>query len=234
MLNNLKKLLNASPAPLVTNEHPAGAEAEPKSAARKYAELKDEHGRVAELIRSEERRAEQLKEKLREMEDEHAEARAQDLLAEIEPDPMQRQSFIADSAAVRTQMNEASAVAAKLRKRLSENAELLEAAKAEYRAEMANWLDALYRQAIEQYNQIAPNLAAVVLRVAAIRRLMMRRMLGNTNGWNGDILLPQMKWQHGGDLPALLDGAWIDGADSTVIEQLERELHVAGFSHDWK
>jgi hypothetical protein len=98
---------------------------------------------------------------------------------------------------------------------------------------LGEYLDGLYADAMARYNALAPELATVVLEVAAIRRVMIRRLTGNSNGWSGEILLPGMKPKEGKWIPRLLDGGSpeFDATANATVQQVEAKLRSAGFMY---
>jgi chromosome segregation ATPase len=205
-------------------------------AIERLSALLEERDRVQGLVIDEEKRAEALKEQLRQKEEQRIDALTNARLAGEEADASLPEQLAAELATLRSSIVEAEAVAKRLRAQVDRLDRQIAPLKDEYRQEMSVYLDALYREAIDRYRVLAPDLANAVLRVAAIRRLMIRRGLGNSNGWSGDILLPSMKWQEGNTLYPMLDGGSRDFADAAEdrVSQLEEELRQFGFKYNWK
>jgi hypothetical protein len=230
MLNRVKKLFEAPksavPVPTATGN----------GAIERLHAILQERDRVSHLVYEENKRAESLSEQLRDKDEERIDALTKARLEGRESDDESCAFVLAEAEVLRRGIEESQAVAKKLRAGLDALDRQIAPLKDAYRQELGIYLDGLYRAAIEQYNARAGDLANAVLRVAAIRRIMIRRMLGNSNGWNGDILLPTMKWQEGNTLLPMLDGGtrgFAERAERRAAE-VEEELREFGFKYDWK
>lgn len=155
---------------------------------------------------------------------EEAKARADDLTAQCE--------------AVRREIADAKAIESNLRSMQEDLGRQIDAMKPAYRHAVGGVLDALYAEAMARYNESAPSVAAAALRVAAIRRVMVRHGCGNSNGWSGEIHLPGMKPGIGsGIAPILVAGsAEFDRAATGMEANVLRAIQEAGFhlGLDWK
>lgn len=198
--------------------------------------LSEERGRVRSLVAAEEKRAEALSEQLRKKDAERIDSLTEARLSGADADSPQLETSQADLAALRRGIEEAAAVAGRLRARLSDVEAALKKSKYDYERELTALLDNLYEQAMGRYNDLAPAVAQAILEVAAIRRVMMSLRLGNTNGWTGEVLLPGMEPRQGALVPPVLQGSsreFADRADKLAQAANER-VRAAGFVYNLK
>lgn len=141
------------------------------------------------------------------------------------------QTLLKKGSEIGQETDDARAVAGAINSRIQVLEEQLKPLSLEYRRELGVFLTTIYRRLIDRYNKAAPGVAEIVLQLAATRRVMSQYMTGDSNGWNGQILLPDMKAGEGRTIEPLLDG----GAASFGSEAEERmsgivaEMSAAGF-----
>lgn len=224
----LKKLFATQPPPQPQAQEPD------REIIKRLRELMAERSRVQSLIYEEKQRVEALGEQARQRDEDRIEALTASRLSGQDADSQQAATLFSEATALRREIEESSAVATRLSARVDELNASIKAHQWAYKQAEAKFLDDLYKKSMEAYNALAPGVAQAVLRVAAVRRVMMRRLVGNTNGWNGQILLPGMVPREGRYIAAILDGSdqqFAIAADA-LEQSVRKELCAAGFIYD--
>jgi len=200
--------------------------------AARLRELLQERARIYELRASEEARAEQLGATAAAKDKERLDAITNAKLAEAEIDRAHVDGLLRQANECRRLSAEAAAVVGRIDERAAALGLDIEALQLSYRNELAGFLDALYGGLMQRYTELVPELAETVLQLAAVRRVMLSEHLGDTNGWSGEIFLPQMRQGEGKTLEPMLDGAshgFAVLADARVRE-VHRMMREAGFA----
>jgi hypothetical protein len=228
VLQGLKALLSPSDAEASVAEASAAAQQRKArlSAGATYASatiqklkaLMDERARVRSLLDEEGERVAELKKKLAALDAERLDALTDARLkpngsqatdARLKPNGSQGRGaeLLAECSKLRQEISDADSVAARLNDRVKQIGWEIDALKVPYRCDVGAFLTALHDQLIERYNELAPGVAEVVLQIAALHRVMMLYQAGNSNGWDGSILLPGMKAGNGDYIAPMLQGS---------------------------
>src|SRR5487761_2336336 len=85
------------------------------------------------------------------------------------------------------EIDDARAVAGGINLRIHALDEELKPLSMQYRRDLGMFLTAIYGRLIDRYNEAAPGVAEIVLRLAATRRVMAKYLAGNSSGWSGEI-----------------------------------------------
>lgn len=233
MLGGVKKmfasLLNRN-APGVQAGAQAGVGAAASAASRELNTLFGALRRIDALILAEDDRAVELTERLKEAETERVDALTAARLGG--GGGSQRiEKLSATRDALRGQIADAEAVASKMRVERLEFAARIDPLKRAYRAEVDAFLTVLYGRLMLRYVELAPEIAATVLQVAAVRRVMISHRCGNSNGWSGEVLLPGMKPGVGASIPPILAAGSreFDQAATNAESEVLETVHEAGF-----
>lgn len=138
----------------------------------------------------------------------------------------------AQSAAVERERADAEVVAEGLDQRIQEIGAQIDGLAGEYLVALSGRLNAMYADAMNRYNEVAPAAVAAIVRVAAIRRAMIELGAGNSNGWSGEAFLPGMSPGAGAHIPPLLaaGSGEFDRIASAHKDSVLGELYAAGFS----
>jgi hypothetical protein len=149
--------------------------------------------------------------------DEAASTKAAELLAQV--------------AAVRQEMNDAVTLAARLDERAKEVDLKLDPLKRNYQQTLGVYLGEIYRQLVEHYDEHAREAGEAVVQIAALHRVMIRYLAGNTNGWNGALLLPKIDPGNGRTLEPLFDAGSRKFAEAATehMDAILGEMRAAGF-----
>ena len=128
-------------------------------------------------------------------------------------------------------MDDARAVAGGINARIQDLSEQIKVLSVRYRTDLGAFLSMIYARLIDRYNETAPEVAEIALQLAATRRVMARYLAGNSNGWDGRILLPRMKAGDGRTIVPMLDGdsRAFDSEASARMEGIIGEMRAAGF-----
>lgn len=235
MLAGLKKLV----APLLgRGDSGSGGSAEVSPTAMRLTALFDERRRIGRLADAEDERAAALAQRLEAAEAARIAALTTARLNGLEDPSQGADELNAQSEAIRREIADAGAVARNLRAALAGLMEQSDGLKASYRMEVDAFLTSLYARSMQRYNELAPEVAATVLQVAAIRRVMIAQRCGNSNGWSGEVLLPGMKPRVGAMIPPILAAGTkeFDEAATRAQGEVMEAVREAGFLYeiDWK
>lgn len=226
MLGRLKSALRGSSD---TAEVPKGP---PQSTTvQRLNELVRERDRVISLAEAEEERQDALGEQIKRKDSGRIDALTEARLNGRDVDRERADALSTESAALRMEIEESAAVADRLRAQAGQLNGEIDGLRATIKQGEAPFLDDLYAKLISSYNAQAHELAETVLQIAAVRRVMMDRRAGNSNGWDGVILLPGMHAKRGIENPPMLDGAspQFDAAANQRAADIADRMRAVGF-----
>ncbi len=216
---------------------PALDQANAKAAYESVVKLKammDEIARLRSLMNAETGKRQTHQDKLDDVQARRIEALTLVRLGVDDSAQARADALDQEAAALRRELRDAQSVADGIQARIA----TLEADKALlarlYQRDLGHYLDQVFTRLSDHYNTLAPELAEVVLQMAAVQNVMLRYLAGNTNGFDRRILLPAVEPGNGRTLIPLLDGdsnAFFLGA-SVRSEDIIAELKQAGF--EWK
>lgn len=141
------------------------------------------------------------------------------------------QALLKRCAEIGQEIDDARAVAGGINSRIQALEEQLKSLSRLYRRDLGVFLTTIHSRLIDRYNEAAPGVAEIVLQLAATRRVMMRYLAGNSNGWDGRILLPGMRPEDGNPITPLLDGdsAYFNSEANERMSGIADEMSAAGF-----
>ena len=234
ILGGLKKLFASLLNRTVPGiESGAQSDAPPSAISQELNALYGALRRIDALISAEEDRAEELTEQLKATESERIDVlTAERLLPGGRSQHLEALSTKRDG--LRGQIADAEAVANKLREERIDFAAKIDPLNRAYRAEVEAFLTVLYGRLMTRYAELAPEVAAAVLQVAAVRRAMISRGIGNSNGWSGEVFLPGMKPGDGTAIPPILAAGSpefnraVSRAESEVLESVRAAGYLYG------
>lgn len=198
----------------------------------KLSAVMNERSRLRGLEADETDKLESLSAKLRKLDAERIQALTEYRVSAKAVANERAQALLTQCAEIGQEIDDARAVAGGINSRIQDLEEQLKPLRMQYRRDLGLFLTAIHSGLINRYNEAAPGLAEIVLQLAATRRVMARYLAGNSNGWNGQILLPGMRAEDGKTIQPILDG----DTPSFNVEAEERmagivaEMSAAGFT----
>ncbi|WP_347258274.1 hypothetical protein [Methylocaldum sp.] len=208
---------------------PQNADASPA----RLGELLDHRSHLITLRHQEQTQATEWTAELQTLENERLDLLAQ-LRVESDPDLRARaESLQEEVQALRQRLADAEAIAARLQGRIDAVDRALPEARRAYQSELGQYLDKLYVQYADRYQKAVPEVCEALLMIAAIHRVMMRHLTGNSNGWDRRVYLPQIVPFSGTTLTPHLDGGNQAFAEEAALRtaKVEALLREAGFIH---
>lgn len=141
------------------------------------------------------------------------------------------QTLLKKCSEIGQEIDDARAVAGGINLRIHALDEELKPLSMQYRRDLGMFLTAIYGRLIDRYNEAAPGVAEIVLRLAATRRVMAKYLAGNSSGWSGEILLPGMRAGDGTTIEPLLDGGSrrFDTEATDLMGEIFEQMRAAGF-----
>lgn len=136
-----------------------------------------------------------------------------------------------EGTAIRQKLNDVQAIADGIAGRIGAIESKIASLRNTYRCELGSFLDSLYVQLAEHYNQVAPEAAEAALQLAALHNVMMRYLAGRSNGFERNIYLPACVPFDGRTLDPIIDAGsrkFSEGAN-TRMDAIMAELKNAGF-----
>jgi len=197
----------------------------------KIAALMKERIRLRGLEAAETDKLDGLSAQLRAMDSERIQALTEYRVGGKEGDNEQAQALLKRCAEIGQEIDDARAVAGGIHSRIQALEDDLKPLTMQYRRDLGLFLTTIHSRLIDRYNEVAPGVAEIVLQLAATRRVMMRYLTGDSNGWNGQILLPGMRAGDGKTIEPILDGG-TTSFDSEANERMAgivAEMSAAGF-----
>jgi len=200
---------------------------------QELAQLTSERSRVVASIAEEEERRHEQAERLKRKDAERIDALTAARLSGHKEDKRRSDALLADSEAVtlRREIDDSKAVDGRLRARWEELSREIRSRDLRYREAQAIFLEDVFEKLIARYNALAPEVAEIVLQIAAVRRVMIARGAGDTNGWDGAILLPGMKAGRGIYIDPILDGGSSEFGNAADQRKagIAQAMRAAGF-----
>jgi hypothetical protein len=203
-------------------------------AVKRVAENTSERSRIRQLIEDEHYRTAERRARLEQVEGDRIRAIAAARIAGNEQRADLAESLRAEAAALRQAIDDSEGVVAQMGEALAQLETELQVLKRMYLHELGAYLTNAYGQMMERYNALAPDVAEIVLQIAAMRRVMMLYKAGNSNGWDGGVLLPSMRPGEGRYMEPMLVGdsrAFAEGANARM-DAIIAQLKAAGF--EWR
>lgn len=172
----------------------------------KIAALMKERSRLRGLEAAETDKLDGLSAQLRSMDSERIQALTEYRVSGEAGANARAQTLLKKCSDIGQEVDDARAVAGGIHSRIEALEEDLKPLSVQYRGDLGVFLTTIHSRLIDRYNEAAPGVAEIVLQLAATRRVMMRYLAGNSNGWNGQILLPGMVAGEGKTIEPILDG----------------------------
>lgn len=197
----------------------------------KLNELYAEKRRLSGLIEAERLKLVDLDEKLAKADADRIEALTEYRVNGDEADKNTAAKKLEECATIRQELNDIQAVADGIAARIGTIETKILSLKSDYRCDIGNFLNGMYVDLAEHYNQVAPQAAEAALQLAALYNVMMRYMAGRSNGFERRIYLPACVPFEGRTLDPILDSdtrKFSDGANARM-EAIMAELKNAGF-----
>ena len=193
--------------------------------------LLDERSRLVGLRDEEQGKRGSLGRRLSELETARLDALAEHRISGDEAASTKAAELLAQVAAVRQDMNDVEALVVRLDERAKELDLKLEPLKRGYRQALGVYLGEIYRRLVQHYDEHAREAGEAVVQIAAVHRAMVRYLTGNTNGWNGALLLPKIDPGNGNTLEPLFDAGSPEFAKAATrhMDAILDEMRAAGF-----
>lgn len=136
-----------------------------------------------------------------------------------------------ECTAIRQELSDVQAIAEGIAARIGAIEPEIASLRNSYRCDLGKFLDGLYVQLAEHYNQVAPQAAEAALQLAALHNVMMRYLAGRSNGFERNIYLPSCTPFEGRTLDPILDAETRKFSESANarMEAIIAELKNAGF-----
>lgn len=225
-------LTRISGKPTDESQHPSLGNA--YTGLAKVRELMAEKARLEGLCRTEAEKKEELTLRLDGLERRRHEMLAQ---ARIEDNPVlthEAGELRKETTEVSLQIGDADGIINAIQGKIGELGPQMDLAIKDYKVNLANCLDEIFSRLAVQYHKAAPEVAELALQAAAVQNVMMQYLLGNSNGFERRIYLPNIVPGEGRSITPLLDA---DSADfsrkvSERMSTIVAELREAGFV--WK
>lgn len=193
--------------------------------------LMNEHQRLVGLRDDEVEKTDSLNARLRELEGGRVEALTEHRVSGDVRAREKASNLLEQANKIREELNDVQAIAGGIERRIADLDGRMEPLKRMYSVAMGAFLNAIYRQLSDRYNQLAPEVSEIVLQIGALRRVMLRYLAGNTNGWDGRVLLPGIEPGEGRYIKPVLDADSADFARAANerMDQIFEQMRSAGF-----
>jgi len=197
----------------------------------KIAALMKERSRLRGLEAAETDKLDELSGQLRAMDSERIQALTEYRVSGEAGANERAQTLLKKCSDIGQEIDDARAVAGGIHSRIQALEDELKPLSMQYRRDLGVFLTTIHSRLIDRYNEAAPGVAEIVLHLAAARRVMLRYLAGNSNGWNGEILLPGMRAGDGSAIEPMLDGggAAFDRDANERTSAIIAEMTAAGF-----
>lgn len=193
--------------------------------------LMTERGQLEGLREGESEKADSLNTQLKDLDSARVEALTDHRVSGGGGASEKAQALLAQSNAVRQELNDIQAVVNGIDRRIADLENQMEPLKRRYQVDMGAFLGDIYHQLAAHYQELAPEVGETLLQIAAVRRVMLRYLAGNTNGWDGRALLPGIQPGEGRYIKPLLDAdssQFANGANERM-EEIFKQMRSAGF-----
>lgn len=101
---------------------------------------------------------------------------------------------------------------------------------------LGTYLEGRMKELVDHYQTMAPDLAECVLQIRAVQKVMQYYKAGNSNGFQGEVILPNIKALDHKSRPHLIDGGSTEfsHASNERAEELKARLQAAGHRYGQK